>query len=854
MLDDEACREKLAIIAVGAAAAAFGATGVALPAGVGEAATGGAGLLSRLSGKRASDRDAVITRLSAELCDDWRSWAESETGAGEQARTGARTAFALVIDRLHPAPAEIVGRRLDAGALARAMLARAQTALPVAYADPDPRNAEAHLARSFLLHVCTRAYARLLANPDFTSRLAPDLWRGLFEAVDGLRETLDALPAAIRREVEAAVERLRGELGARDRLILGFIRTAAQREVAPDQIEATLFEMAVEWRAARGRADGGALSNLTPDLGPLRADAQAAHDADDVERFWILVTELERREAAALTALAARRRDIEAEEEAMTAAHVATKRRAIAAALSRLDASGAATRIAEIIALETPDASARFAALRARWDEWHMRGRDQGLNLDLAVAADLARIAHAQAVDADQRGAALNDLGVSLQTLGEREPGTERLEQAVQAHRAALEGRTRERVPLDWAMTQMNLGTALTTLGAREAGTERLEQAVEAYRAALEESTRERTPLDWAMTQMNLGTALRILGEREPGTERLEQAVEAYRAALEEWTRERTPLDWASTQINLGNALAALGEREPGTERLEQAVQAYRAALEERTRERVPLDWAKTQMNLGTALKTLGEREAGTERLEQAVEAYRAALEELARERVPLYWAMTQMNLGNALQALGARESGTERLEQAVEAYRAALEEYTRERVPLDWARTQMNLGIALWTLGEREPGTERLEQGVQAYRAALEEYTRERVPLDWARTQMNLGIALWTLGEREPGTERLEQAIKAYRAALEEWTRERVPLDWANARGNQAVAMVSLAERAGDAALAARAAAQLAEAAAALRAGGHGPWAATLERQLPAARDLAARLAAPLSPGATPG
>ena len=100
-----------------------------------------------------------------------------------------------------------------------------------------------------------------------------------------------------------------------------------------------------------------------------------------------------------------------------------------------------------------------------------------------------------------------------------------------------------------------------------------------AYRAALEERTRERVPLDWAMTQNNLGVALWTLGERESGTARLEEAVAAYRAALEERTRERVPLDWAKTQNNLGNALRTLGERESGTARLEQAVAAYRAAL-----------------------------------------------------------------------------------------------------------------------------------------------------------------------------------------------------------------------------------------------------------------------------------
>jgi hypothetical protein len=51
---------------------------------------------------------------------------------------------------------------------------------------------------------------------------------------------------------------------------------------------------------------------------------------------------------------------------------------------------------------------------------------------------------------------------------------------------------------------------------------------VKAYRTALEERTRERVPLDWATTQNNLGVALRALGARESGTARLEEAVAAY--------------------------------------------------------------------------------------------------------------------------------------------------------------------------------------------------------------------------------------------------------------------------------------------------------------------------------------
>ena len=69
-------------------------------------------------------------------------------------------------------------------------------------------------------------------------------------------------------------------------------------------------------------------------------------------------------------------------------------------------------------------------------------------------------------------------------------------------------------------------------LGRRESGTARLEEAVAAFRAALEERTRERVPLDWAATQNNLGDALWSLGQRESGTARLEEAVAAWDACL----------------------------------------------------------------------------------------------------------------------------------------------------------------------------------------------------------------------------------------------------------------------------------------------------------------------------------
>ena len=192
----------------------------------------------------------------------------------------------------------------------------------------------------------------------------------------------------------------------------------------------------------------------------------------------------------------------------------------------RFDADAVAQRVEKIVSLEhESDPQARFDALRQRGDQFYVEGRDKGVNFSLQAAIAVARREVALAQGPDERGTALNDLGTALSILGERESGTDKLNEAVAAYREALKERTRARVPLDWAKTQMNLGVALGNLGERESGTDKLDEAVAAYREALKEYTRARVPLDWAKTQMNLGVALRNLGERESGTDKLNEAA-----------------------------------------------------------------------------------------------------------------------------------------------------------------------------------------------------------------------------------------------------------------------------------------------------------------------------------------
>ncbi len=471
------------------------------------------------------------------------------------------------------------------------------------------------------------------------------------QSVERMEDRLETMPSQIVADLLAALDR-RGEAKAAEQAGVqrqAVIALARRISADVDDFDRALRELE---RAVAIAVDVGAEAARAGNLDAFVVQVlERVAVLSNAGRFDDAAAEAER----AIARWEREEREEEERRQRRRADGLALLDAGIRQDLLRRDARAAAAKIARQVELDAPDRAGLFRRLRAVQDEWFVRGRDLGLNLDLEVSIELARITFEVAGDADERGAALNDLGVALTVLGERESGTERLEQAIAAYRAALEEWTRERVPLQWAMTQNNLGTALQALGEREAGTERLVQAVAAYQAALEEHTRKRVPLDWAMTQNNLGNALQTIGKRETGTERLVQAVAAYRAALKERTRERVPLDWAMTKNNLGAALQILGTRQGNLTRLEEAIGAYSDALKEYTRERVPLDWAMVQNNLGNALRSLGERKTGTERLEQAVVAYRAALEEWTRDRVPLEWAIGTGGQGVTLMALADR-------------------------------------------------------------------------------------------------------------------------------------------------------------------------------------------------------
>ncbi|MCF2145915.1 CHAT domain-containing protein [Desmonostoc muscorum LEGE 12446] len=291
--------------------------------------------------------------------------------------------------------------------------------------------------------------------------------------------------------------------------------------------------------------------------------------------------------------------------------------------------------------------------------------------------------------------------------------------------------------------------------------------------AALTVRTREALPVDWAMTQNNLGLAYidRIRGNK---AENIERAIQACTYALEVRTRQTFPQQWAETRNNLGNAYSnrIIGDK---AENLEQAINAYTNALEFFNREDLPQQWAITQNNLGSAYsnRILGDK---AENLEQAINHYTDALKVLTREVSPQYWAMIQNHLGIAYH-YRIKGDPTENLEQAIKAYTNALEVRTREALPQQWAATQDHLGTAYYKkiLINPAENTELAIQAIKAYEYALEVRTREVAPQDWAITQNNLGNVYSVKITEEPA-DNFEKAIAAYTAALTVRTKEALP------------------------------------------------------------------------------
>ena len=437
-------------------------------------------------------------------------------------------------------------------------------------------------------------------------------------------------------------------------------------------------------------------------------------------------------------------------------------------------------------------------------------------------------------------------LGNALQTLGERESGTERLEHAVAAYNAALEEYTRERVPLDWAMTQHNLGTALRTLGEREGDTDLLERAVNAHKAALEVKWPDRgdylrsnavnkptnyilqvlkQPIVWVVGALLVPWLSGAFNSYMLSPQRaflvVSNFVENVRPQPLPEEHFHVVLSWLEDDDS-GDITKSVKEASQGIagiylSRSARIVKASGArgglgipAMRERTDE-ILADWKADLAIVGDVNKLEKEPISldlwfvphvgdGTPSPKGGVSDYmlkNVPIENIFNEE---FRARLAAMVLSAMVPLVNNEARGKILDAGLSTVMEQLNTLLKKDSSsiVDRAGVQTALGTANAALGKRKSNPDRFKQAIAAYKAALKEYTRERAPLDWARTQNDLGNALLTLGERESGPERLEhleQAVAAYKAALQVYTRERVPLDWATTQNNLGAVLATLGE-----------------------------------------------------------
>jgi len=159
----------------------------------------------------------------------------------------------------------------------------------------------------------------------------------------------------------------------------------------------------------------------------------------------------------------------------------------------------------------------------------------------------------------------------------------------------------------------LSKANALLTQGDERGDNPALVEAIATCQFALQENTRQRVPLEWARTQVDLGAALERLGERESDTAHLQQAVDAFTLALQENTRQGVPLEWARTQLDLGVALEALGRRTDDSHLLQRALICAKDA-EAVFRSAGMTDWAERASQMADDLRSeiAGDRTANS--------------------------------------------------------------------------------------------------------------------------------------------------------------------------------------------------------------------------------------------------
>lgn len=373
----------------------------------------------------------------------------------------------------------------------------------------------------------------------------------------------------------------------------------------------------------------------------------------------------------------------------------------------------------------------------------------------------------------------LTSLGNALAILGQREPGKQKLEEAVLHFRDALKIVKQETDMLAWTQLQHQLGKTLSLLALRESDGANLDEAIAMLSKAVEGYFELKMILEWASATNSLGVARAFRAARYSDPQEKQEAVFALKSTLDFISQQNNPNFWSMIHNNVGIILLAPPDN-ADPRLLEEALQCFKISLETVCRESNPMDWARIQSNVGRALKMLGEIENTTTRSEQALEILLLAQEECTRERDVMCWARIQSDIGEALLDLSKKRSDKYALEEAAARVEDICEIYPRERLPNDWAKTQYLLGQIFGELGRTRSDVQYLREAVNFFRSALEVFTWESHPDLWIKSQLGIANSLILLGMYNSTELYIDECILMLRNLLSSLEKDKMTDQWA--------------------------------------------------------------------------
>jgi CHAT domain-containing protein/tetratricopeptide (TPR) repeat protein len=348
------------------------------------------------------------------------------------------------------------------------------------------------------------------------------------------------------------------------------------------------------------------------------------------------------------------------------------------------------------------------------------------------------------------RARALNNLGLFLSGVGEKQEALAPTEEAVRILRQVEGSQPEARRFL--ASSLNNLGNRYSELGRRQEALAPTEEAVKIYRELAKTNPAFQGNL--ATSLNNLGNSYSELGRRQEALAPTEEAVKILRELAK--TNPAFLNDLASSLNNLGVSYSELGRRQEALAPTEEAVKIYRELA--KTNPAFQGNLATSLNNLGNSYSELGRRQEALAPTEEALKIRR----ELAKTNPAFLGDLARSlnNLGNRYSELGRRQEALAPTEEAVKIRRVLAK--TNPAFLGDLARSLNNLGNRYSDLGRRQEALALDEEAVKIHRELAK--TNPAYLGDLAGSLNNLGNRYSELGRRQEALAPTEEAVKIRR------------------------------------------------------------------------------------------